>query len=344
MLIADMKQELRRGNGGAISELLRQELEQNIQRGEQSILFLNRRGANRMVSCGECGHVPECPRCSAYLTYHSVNGRLMCHHCGHSQRLPDACPVCSGGLNFIGVGTQRVEEELNELFPDVPVLRMDTDTVTAAKPHEYFLDRFKREKIPILLGTQMVAKGLDFENVTLVGVIAADLALYASDLRAAERTFSLLTQVVGRAGRGEKTGRAVIQTYTPEHEVIRFAAGQDYDSFYEQEICLRKLRNSPPFSDLTVITVSGTDVPAVLRACAKLRGGLEHGLTGGEVTLLGPAPAVVAKINNRYRYQLTLVGRSTPELRRLVSNLLRAVHQDKDIKGVSAYADINPMD
>ena len=346
VLVADMKEELRGGNGTSISSVLRQELEYNLERGEQSILFLNRRGASRMVSCGECGHVPECPRCSTHLTYHSANGRLMCHYCGHSQRLPDSCPECGGGLNFIGIGTQRVQEELEALFPGTEILRMDTDTVTATHPHEYFLDRFRKEKVPILLGTQMVAKGLDFENVTLVGVIAADLSLFVEDFRAAERTFSLLTQVVGRAGRGEKTGRAVIQTYTPEHEVIRFAAQQDYDSFFQQELSLRQLRGFPPFQDITVLTVSGPDEAAVLRACMKLRQGLEHGL--GELRedarVLGPAPAVITKVNNRYRYHLTVAGRSTPGQRHLISHLLRAVHQDKECKGVSAFADINPFD
>lgn len=249
-------------------------------------------------------------------------------------------------LNFIGIGTQKVQEELEELFPGTEILRMDTDTVTAAHPHEYFLDRFRKEKIPILLGTQMVAKGLDFENVTLVGVIAADLSLFVEDFRGGERTFSLLTQVVGRAGRGEKTGRAVIQTYTPEHEVIRFAAKQDYDSFYEQEISLRKLRGFPPFQDITVLTVSGPDEGVVLRVCAKLRMGLEQGLEklGEKTRVLGPAPAVITKVNNRYRYRLTLAGTSTPGQRHLISHLLRAVHQDKECRGVSAFADINPFD
>ena len=346
VLVADMKQELRSGNGSAISDLLRQELQENLDRGEQSILFLNRRGASRMVSCGECGHAPECPRCSTHLTYHSANGRLMCHYCGHSQRLPDACPECGGILNFIGVGTQRVQEDLEDLFPGVDILRMDTDTVSAAHPHEYYLDRFRKEKCPILLGTQMVAKGLDFENVTLVGVLCADQALYVEDFRAAERTFSLLTQVVGRAGRGEKSGRAVIQTYTPEHEVITFAARQDYDRFYEQEIALRKLRGHPPFQDVTVLTVSGLNEAEVLRTCTKLRGGLEQGLRklADPVQILGPAPAVITKVNNRYRYRLTLAGKSTPQLRHLVSHMLVAVHQDKQCKGVSVYADTNPLD
>jgi len=346
VLVADMKEELRSGNGTSISGMLRQELECNLARGEQSILFLNRRGASRMVSCGECGHVPDCPRCSTHLTHHSANGRLMCHYCGHSQRLPDACPECGGMLNFIGIGTQRVQEELEALFPGTEILRMDTDTVTAAHPHEYYLDRFRKKKIPMLLGTQMVAKGLDFENVTLVGVIAADLSLYVEDFRAAERTFSLLTQVVGRAGRGEKTGRAVIQTYTPDHEVIRFAARQDYDSFFREEISLRQLRGFPPFLDVTVLTISGPDEAAVLRTCMKLRHGLERGLeeSGEESRVLGPAPAVITKVNNRYRYRLTVAGKSTPGQRHLISHLLRAVHQDKDCKGVSAFADIDPFD
>lgn len=341
VLIADMKQELRAGNGTSVSGVLLQELQENLDRGEQSILFLNRRGASRLVSCGECGHVPECPRCSVHLTYHSANGRLMCHHCGHSQRLPDVCPECGGTLQFIGTGTQRVEEELRELLgADVGILRMDTDTVSAAHPHEYYLDRFQKEKIPILLGTQMVAKGLDFENVTLVGVLCADQSLYIDDYLAPERTFSLLTQVVGRAGRGERAGRAVIQTYAPKEEVILFAAAQDYDSFYEQEIALRRARGYPPYQDLTLITVSGADEAAVLRTCMKLRQSLS---AVPAVQILGPAPAAVAKVNNRYRYHLTLCGKSTPQARHAIAGLLRAVQQDRQCKGVSAFADVNPI-
>ena len=199
VILVDLKQELRQGNAGTISARLRRELEDNLMRGEQSILFLNRRGASRMVSCGECGQVPECPRCSVKLTYHSANGRLMCHHCGFSQPLPRACPECGGQLNFIGFGTQRVQEELEEQFPGVEVLRMDTDCISAAHPHEEILERFRKRNVPILVGTQMVAKGLDFENVTLVGVVAPDLSLYVDDIRAGERTFSLLTHVVGWA-------------------------------------------------------------------------------------------------------------------------------------------------
>lgn len=343
VILADMKEELRSGNAGAISSVLRRELEANLDRGEQSILFLNRRGANRMVSCGECGQVPECPRCSVKLTYHSANGRLMCHHCGHSQPLPAACPSCGGKLNFIGIGTQKVQEELEELFPGTEILRMDTDTVSAAHPHEELLERFRKKKVPILVGTQMVAKGLDFENVTLVGVVAPDLALYVDDFRAAERTFSLLTQVVGRAGRGEKQGRAVIQTYTPDNDVISFAARQDYANFYREEIALRRMRRYPPFSDLVVITASGLEEGAVLRCCVRLRQGLEAYPAGEQAwQILGPAPAAVAKVNNRYRYRLTLVGRQDKAARQRIAALLRAAQQDKENRGISVYADLDP--
>ena len=344
VMIVDMKKELRSGNNTDISSVLGAELEENFKRGEQAILFLNRRGARSMVFCGECGQVPECPRCSVKLTYHSANGRLMCHHCGHSQPLPPACPACGGILNFIGTGTQRLQEELEERFPYAQVLRMDTDTISAAHPHQELLDRFQKEKIPILVGTQMVAKGLDFENVTLVGVVAPDLSLYVDDFRAGERTFSLLTQVVGRAGRGEKQGRAVIQTYTPDNDVIQCAARQDYDGFYAQEIEFRRLRNHPPFSDLTLITASGLEEGAVLRCCVRLRRELERALAGRGVPwqLLGPAPASVAKVNNRYRYRLTLTGRSDRALRSLLAQLVRAAQKDRENRGVSIYIDGNP--
>ena len=267
----------------------------------------------------------------------------MCHHCGYSQSLPKACPKCGGLLNFIGIGTQKVQEELEELFPDVEIMRMDTDTVSAAHPHEELLDHFRRDKVPVLVGTQMVAKGLDFENVTLVGVVAPDLSLYVDDMRAGERTFSLLTQVVGRAGRGEKNGRAVIQTYTPNNDVIRFAARQDYDGFYKSELPLRRLRGDPRFSDIIVITASGMDEGSVLRCCARMRQAL-HAELGkvGEWRVLGPAPAAVAKVNNRYRYRLTLSGKGDRESRAVIAYLLRAVQQDKENRGVSVFADINP--
>lgn len=347
--IVDMKSELQRGNQSGLSKVLLQELEENISRGEQSILFLNRRGSNRMVSCGECGEVPSCPRCSVYLSYHSVNGRLMCHHCGFSKPLPSACPNCGGLLQFIGVGTQKIEAELNRLYPHIEVMRMDTDNITATKSHEVLLDQFQRKKVPILVGTQMVAKGLDFENVTLVGVIEADLSLYVSNFRASERTFSLLTQVVGRAGRGEKPGRAILQTWTPDHEIINLASKQDYDRFYAQECELRSLRRLPPFGDLFRIMVSGPDEAAVLRVCMNLRSSLERWREQRKDShepseIFGPAPAGVLKVNNRYRYQITLNDWNTKETRAFLSRLLRAAQGDPATRGISIIADLNIME
>ena len=347
VVIADLRQELKEGNGELLSAPLCAAIQENLDRGEQTILFLNRRGESRMLSCGECGEVPQCPRCSVYLTYHSANGRLMCHYCGHSEPAPRTCPSCGGTLHTVGAGTQRLEHALEERFPGVPVLRMDADAVSATHTHEALFDRFQKEKIPILVGTQMVAKGLDFENVTLVGVISADASLYVDDYRAAERTFSLLTQVVGRAGRGSKTGRAIIQTYTPENDVILAAKRQDYDSFYRQEIALRELRGCPPFRDLFVLTASGAEEGAVLRTCMRLRQTLESWLSrpgSPPVLLLGPAPAAVAKVNNRYRYRLTMSVKNDKTLRTLVGELLRCAMSDSYNRGVSVSADINPLD
>lgn len=290
-----------------------------------------------MLLCGECGHVPECPRCSAPLTYHSANGRLMCHHCGHSQRGFDACPACGGMMKRVGAGTQKVEEELAGLFPGAGILRMDADTTAGG--HEKLLRRFERERIPILLGTQMVAKGLDFENVTLVGVLAADLSLYLEHYRAAERTFSLLTQVVGRAGRGGKSGRAVIQTYTPENDVIQCAAQQDYGRFFENEIRMRRLRRLPPFADLFTITVSGAEEGAVLRAAIAVRDTLR--LRFGDSEVLGPAPAPVLKVNNRYRYRCLLTGKNDKETREEIGGLMRAFAGNGANRGFNIFAECN---
>ena len=324
-------------------------LETITARGEQSILFLNRRGNSRMLLCGECGEVPECPRCSVPMTYHSANGRLMCHYCGHSEPAYERCPQCGGIMKHIGTGTQKVEEELHALFPGAKVLRMDTDTVGASHGHEKLLRQFEEEKIPILLGTQMVAKGLDFENVTLVGVLCADASLYIDNYRAPERTFSLLSQVVGRAGRGSKQGRAIIQTFTPENEVIRAAAAQDYDAFYESEIRMRRLRRYPPFADLFSFTVTGADESRVIRAAKALRDALGYAVERREelkplsIEVLGPAGASVVKVNNRYRYRVFLVGKGCPALRRLVAEYLYAFYQHKENRGLDIFADCNAI-
>ena len=347
VLIADLRQEILNGNPGLISTPLRQELEKNLAAGEQSILFLNRRGSSRMLLCGECGYVPQCPRCSTAMTYHSANGRLMCHYCGHSEPAADTCPECGGWMKRIGAGTQKVEEELRELFPEAGILRMDADTTAGG--HEEILQTFERERVPILLGTQMVAKGLDFENVTLVGVLSADISLYVDNYRAAERTFSLLTQVVGRAGRGGKTGRAVIQTYTPGNDVIRCAARQDYDAFYESEIRMRRLRRYPPFADLFTVTVSGTEEGRVLRAAVSVRETLRQlcrrpELAAEEPEVLGPAPAPVVKVNNRFRYRCTLVGKNDKATREMLAWLQKDFAKDSANRGMNLFVDHNAAD
>ena len=347
VLIADLRQEILNGNPGLISTPLRQELEKNLAAGEQSILFLNRRGSSRMLLCGECGYVPQCPRCSTAMTYHSANGRRMCHYCGHSEPAADTCPECGGWMKHVGAGTQKVEEELRELFPEAGILRMDADTTAGG--HEEILQTFERERVPILLGTQMVAKGLDFENVTLVGVLSADISLYVDNYRAAERTFSLLTQVVGRAGRGGKTGRAVIQTYTPGNDVIRCAARQDYDAFYESEIRMRRLRRYPPFADLFTVTVSGTEEGRVLRAAVSVRETLRQlcrrpELAAGEPEVLGPAPAPVVKVNNRFRYRCTLVGKNDKATREMLAWLQKDFAKDSANRGMNLFVDHNAAD
>lgn len=343
--IVDMKRELRRGNGGEISSFLRDELAVNLERGEQSILFLNRRGASKLIACGECGYTYRCPNCSANLTYHSANGRLMCHYCGHVQQVDRYCPECGGILKYTGAGTQKIEEELKELFPGTEILRMDTDTVAPAGSHEALLRRFREEKIPIMIGTQMVTKGLDFENVTLVGVLSADQSLYTGNFRSGERTFSLITQVVGRCGRGEKAGRAVIQTFTPDNEIIRQAACQDYDAFYRGELEMRRMQNDPPFTEMTVITASGIYEADTLRCAAEIRNSLMRCLgKEPDVTIIGPAPYAVVRVNNKFRYRVTLLCRDSKRVRQTVSDILCDCNTRKEYKGVSVYADANPTD
>lgn len=342
--IVDMKSELRSGNGGNISARLQNELGENLERGEQSILFINRRGANKLISCGECGYIYKCPNCSVSLTYHSSNRRLMCHYCGYSRRPDQSCPDCGGLLTFIGAGTQLIEEELKQLFPDAGVIRMDTDTVKAAGSHEALLEKFREEKIPIMVGTQMVTKGLNFENVTLIGVLSADQSLYCGDYRSGERTFSLITQVVGRSGRGKKPGRAVIQTFTPQNEIIRLAAAQDYDGFYQSEIQLRRLQHTPPFADIISITASGAEESAVLKCCSDIRRILAASVRSRpDVSILGPAPLAVVKVNNRYRYRVNLCCWADKEIRELVSAVLIKLNSSGKYKGVSIFADNNPL-
>ena len=277
----------------------------------------------------------RCPRCRKFL--------------GLRWAKPERCPKCGGPIKRVGTGTQKVQEELARLFGDLKVDRMDADTVSATNTHENILDHFKKEQIPILLGTQMVAKGLNLPNVTLVGVLDADLGLYSDNYRAAETTFNMLTQVVGRAGRGDCAGKAVVQTMVPEHKVLKLAAEQDYAGFYRLELELRRVQQCPPFGDVALITFTGKEEAAVLRGAVKFRDSLRKLLkqpdyAKEQAVCLGPAPCPVAKINYNYRYRLTLRCRMTKPLRLLLAHLLRQFAQDKENRGVSAFIDINGFD
>ena len=345
-VLADMRGQLREGDPSRISRQLLEELQLNLSRGEQSILFINRRGSARMAACVDCGHIPTCENCSVALTYHSRNGRLMCHHCGFSQPMPETCPECGGAhLKLIGSGTQSIEDELQELLPEARILRMDADTTEGRVSHEKLLDSFAKGKADILLGTQMVAKGLDFDNVTLVGVLEADLSLYCGDYHASERTFSLLAQVVGRAGRRTRPGRAVIQTYTPEHPVIQASASQDYDAFYEQEILMRQALKAPPFADQFVFRFGGTDEHTVQQAAQAFAKALAAQLPQTpdvEPAVLGPVPAPIAKLNKRYFYTVSFRGRATNNSRALVSRMLAAYDRWPGSRSLTVSADIDP--
>ena len=345
--IVDMREELKLGNDTSLSIPLRQRILETRQAGKQTILLLNRRGNSRALVCIDCRQTPECPRCSVHLTYHSANSRLMCHYCGFSMAAPDRCPACGGPLKTIGTGTQKVQQELAALFPDMETSRMDADTVSAVNTHEKILEHFQKENVPVLLGTQMVAKGLNLPNVTLVGVLDGDLSLYSGGFRAGETTFNMLTQVVGRAGRGDSAGRAVIQTLQPEHQVIGLAAKQDYDEFYDLEIRLRQAQAAPPFGDFALVTFSGQEEGQVLRGAAVFRDSLNAWLRQvpeEKCSVLGPAPCVVPKVNYNYRYQLTLRCHMTRPLRQLLAALLRKFSQDKANRGVNAYIDVNGYD
>ena len=314
---------------------------------KQIILLLNRRGFHTHVSCRSCGQVISCPSCSISLTYHRANDRLMCHYCGHSQRAPLKCPVCnSEKIGYSGLGTQLVEDELAELFPDAPVLRMDTDTTMSRTAYEEKFKDFADGKYRIMVGTQMVAKGLDFPKVGLVGVLSADQSLYSDDYRSYETTFSLLTQVIGRAGRRQEQGLAVVQTYTPDNAVIALSAQQDYPGFYELEDFSRKTMHYPPYADLFLFGFTGLQEQKVRLAANKMLQLLRSSVTGEyddlPVIALDPTPAAVVKVAGKYRYKMLVKARNTKRMRDMVRLLLHTLHSDPSVRGVTAYVDINP--
>ena len=318
-----------------------------LEKKQQIILLLNRRGFHTHVSCRSCGQVITCPSCSISLTYHRANNRLMCHYCGHSQPTPQRCPTCqSDKIRFGGLGTQLIEDELTQLFPDVSVLRMDTDTTMSRFSYEEKFRDFADGKYQIMIGTQMVAKGLDFPNVGLVGVLSADQSLYGDDYRSYETTFALLTQVIGRAGRRSEQGVAVVQTYTPDNPVIELAADQDYSSFFNLEIMSRKMMHYPPYADLFLFGFTGQQEQRVRQAAKRMLELLRAAAMGDHSDLpmiaLDPTPAAVVKVAGKYRYKMLVKARNTKAMRALVRELMHALHSDPAARGVTVYVDINP--
>ncbi len=347
VITVDMRSEPKAGNSKAISQTLYEYLKDNLENGKQSILLINRRGFNTFVSCNSCGEVVCCPHCSISMTYHTANNRLMCHYCGYSVPMSEKCPSCGeNSVRFSGFGTQKIENELSTLLPDAKVIRMDTDSTSGKNSHEKLLESFAKGEFDIMIGTQMVAKGLNFPNVTLVGVVSVDQQLYNDDFRSLEKTFSLLTQVVGRSGRGEHKGTAIIQTLTPENEIIRLAAKQDYDEFFETEIKLRKLLIYPPYCDICVIGFVGENETAVKNASSavldKLKQLVNDEFKGEKIITLGPMPSRIARVNEKYRYRLIIKCRNSLRFRQLISQILVYTGTDSSFAGVTVYADMNP--
>lgn len=342
----DMRSELSVGNTGIISRLLADELSKTLQNKKQAILLLNRRGHNTYISCPACGHVFSCDNCSISLTYHSANKRLMCHYCGSAHPLPEECPSCKNKkLRFSGVGTQRADEEIAAMFPNARILRLDADTTMTRDAFEKGLTAFANGEYDIMLGTQMVAKGLDFPNVTLVGVLSADQSMHSDDFRALERTFSLLTQVIGRSGRGEEPGLAIVQTHEPENDIIELACKQDYEGFYWSEILTRKLMIYPPYCDIVMLGVSAvgneTTRLAALKLFELIKRSLEAQDNGIKMIILGPTVANVPRVNSKYRQRIILKTKNTPKFREFLHNVILEFYSVTD-KTVNVFVDINP--
>ncbi|GAB6932516.1 primosomal protein N' [Calditerricola satsumensis] len=341
--VVDMREELRAGNRSMFSRRLREAIERRLSCGEQVVLFLNRRGYATFVLCRVCGYVAQCPHCDLSLTYHLAGRMLRCHTCGHAEPEPARCPSCgSPHVRYFGAGTQRVEEALARTFPGIRVIRMDVDTTRAKGAHEVLLGRFRSGEADVLLGTQMIAKGLDFPNVTLVGVIAADTLLRLPDFRAAERTFQLLTQVAGRAGRGERPGEVIVQTYAPEHYSIRLAQSHDYAAFAERELAVRRKGMYPPFSRLILLTLSGRDVRAVQKAAGDVAARIRRAVDD-TAQVLGPSPSPVLRVNDRYRFQCVLKYKNESLVKPAVKAVLAEVERALSAQGVGLSVDVDPM-
>ncbi len=346
--VVDMNEEVAEGNTTGFSRELAVLLEENLNNHKQSILLLNRRGHNTFAMCSNCRDTISCPNCSISLTYHSANNKLMCHYCGYSMDYKGECPTCHNhSLRFGGAGTQKLEQELSELLPDARVLRLDADSTMRKSSHERMISDFSEGKYDILIGTQMVAKGLNFPRVTLVGVLNPDSMLYADDFRSYERTFSLLTQVVGRSGRGESKGVAVIQTFTPENNVITMAASQDYERFYDNEIIIRRTMLYPPFADLCMVGFVSENNLSAMKASRSFMNSLvmraKSAYSDIPLRLLGPSPAAVPKISNKYRYKIVIKCRNDKRFRSLLNEAVAEFNSNKEYKNVNSYIDMNAL-
>jgi len=340
--IIDMREELREGNRSMFSRKLFELLQDRLKKKQQSVLFLNKRGHSSFVMCRDCGYVVNCPNCDISLTYHRVNEQMKCHYCGYESYVPKNCPECNSEyIRYFGTGTQKVEEELGKILPEARVIRMDVDTTGRKGAHERLLTDFRDGKADILLGTQMIAKGLDFPNITLVGVLSADTMLHLPDFRASEKTFQLLTQVSGRAGRHQLPGEVVIQTYTPEHYSIELAGRQDYDLFYQREMLIRKLHHYPPFYYLALITVSHENLIKVVSATEKIVNYVRSQVSNKAV-VLGPAASSIPRINNRYRYQCLIKYKREPNLTKTLKTILDQYQKDAK-SGLLVSIDTNPV-
>lgn len=341
--IVDMRKELViRGNRSIFSRFLQQSIRERLEKGEQIILFLNRRGFSPFVLCRECGEVVRCKHCHVSFTYHFKTDRLHCHYCNYQEDKPKLCPKCqSRRIGYLGVGTQKVENEVAKLFPQASLGRMDSDTMTRKGSHARMLNSFQKQGVNVLIGTQMIAKGLDFPRVTLVGVISADTALNLADFRASERTFQLLTQVAGRTGRGDIGGKVIIQTYNPEHYSIQAARLHDYDSFYQQEIKFRRELGYPPFKHLINITLQSPNQNRLVRAAQKLGKILEARREEG-IEVLGPAPAPLPRLKSRWRWQIILKGNKVHQMRDMVKESLTQLKESTSGR-VKILLDIDPM-
>lgn len=349
VITVDMKDEIKRGNKTPVSSVLKNLIQENLDNKKQTILLINRRGYNTFIACNECGHVITCPNCSISLTYHSFNNRLMCHYCGFSKPLDNICPECSSAsVRYSGYGTQRIEDELARLFPDARVMRMDADTTSGKFSHQKLFDAFTNGDYDILIGTQMVAKGLDFPNVTLVGVVNADNSIYDENYVSQERAFDLITQVVGRSGRRDECGKAVIQTINPYNQVIEYAGLQDYKSFFKTEIALRKALTYPPFCDIYSVFFTGENENNTT-LCAKsffetLVELNKNEYAAEKIIVLGPSPSKISKINNHFRYRLALKCKNSKSVRRMLSEILKRIAKIKEYKDISVSIDLNPYD